>query len=55
MQSQLERFEGHLAFKEAKIANLRLENRKLHLYLQHALKGTLHNMDETMTDSIISE
>ena len=39
MKEYIQEIEGHVALKDAKIANLRLENRKLYLYLTHSLKG----------------
>ncbi len=39
MKEYIQEIEGQVALKDAKISNLRLENRKLYLYLTHSLKG----------------
>jgi hypothetical protein len=41
MTEHIQEIEGQVAHKDAKITNLKLENRKLYLYLTHSLKG--HN------------
>ena len=41
MNERILEIEGQVAHKDAKITNLRLENRKLYLHLIHSLKG--HN------------
>ena len=41
MTEYIQEIDGQVALKDAKISNLRLENRKLYLYLTHSLK--VHN------------
>ena len=46
MTEYIQEIDGQVALKDAKISNLRLENRKLYLYLTHSLKGNTKWEDE---------
>ena len=54
MTEYMQEIESQVALKDAKISNLRLENRKLYLYLTHSLKG-LNSWEEDLRELDISD
>jgi hypothetical protein len=54
MTEYIQEIEGQVALKDAKISNLRLENRKLYLYLTHSLKGN-NSWEEDLGEMDLSD
>ncbi len=54
MTEYIQEIEGKVALKDAKISNLWFENRKLHLYLTHSLKGN-NSWEEDLGEMDLSD